>query len=168
MVEGTDGRSLAKIEGESSRQNQVLQPLRPELHTEHCTLHTTQCTLHTAHYTLYTANCTLLTAHCTLYTAHFARHTFITSTRYLCTPRVQSALDMVASFGRALAWSTQLVSMLVVQAWKICSEIGLHFNSRSESTKDVAKLKSNKPTKVKTKFEAIKFHLEIVEFVYGN
>ena len=82
--------------------------------------------------------------------------------------KVKSALDIVASYGRALAWSTELVSMLNVQARKICSEIGLHFNSRSESTKDVAKLKSNKPTKVKTKFEAIKFHLEIVEFVSGN
>ena len=36
------------------------------------------------------------------------------------------------------------------------------------STKVVAKLKSNKPTKVKTKFEAIKFLLEIVKFVPGN
>ena len=69
----------------------------------------------------------------------------------------ESALDMVASYGRALAWSTELVSMLDVRARKICSEIGSHFNSRSESTKVVAKLKSNKPTKVKTKFEAIKF-----------
>ena len=142
MVEGTDGRSLAKIEGESSRQNQVLQPLRPELHTAHCTLstahctlhtahytmHNAQCTLHTAHYTLYTANCTLRKAHCTLYTAHFAGHTFITSTRFLCTPRVKSALDMVASYGLALAWSTELVSMPVVRARKISSEIGSHLN----------------------------------------
>ena len=81
---------------------------------------------------------------------------------------LESALDMVASYGRALAWSTELVSMLNVQARKICSEIGLHFNSRSESTKVVEKLKSNKPTKVKTKFEAIQFHLEIVKFVSGN
>ena len=57
--------------------------------------------------------------------------------------------------------------MLDVRARKICSEIGSH-NSRSESTKVVAKLKSNKPTKVKTKFEAIKFLLEIVKFVPGN
>ena len=78
-----------------------------------------------------------------------------------------SALDMVASYGRALTWSTELVSMLDVRAQKICSEIGSH-NSRSESTKVVAKLKSNKPTKVKTKFEAIKFLLEIVKFVPGN
>ena len=78
-----------------------------------------------------------------------------------------SALNMVASYGRALAWSTELVSMLDVRARKICSEIGSH-NSRSESTKVVAKLKSNKPTKVKTKFEAIKFLLEIVKFVPGN
>ena len=78
-----------------------------------------------------------------------------------------SALDMVASYGRALAWSTELVSMLDVRARKICSEIGSH-NSRSESTKVVAKLKSNKPTKVKTKFEVIKFHLEIGKFVSGN
>ena len=57
--------------------------------------------------------------------------------------------------------------MLDVRARKICSEIGSH-NSRSESTKVGAKLKSNKPTKVKTKFEAIKFLLEIVKFVPGN
>ena len=76
-------------------------------------------------------------------------------------------VDMVASYGRALAWSTELVSMLDVQARKICSEIGSH-NSRSESTTVVSKLKSNKPTKVKTKFEAIKFLLEIVKFVPGN
>ena len=58
--------------------------------------------------------------------------------------------------------------MLVVRARKICSEIGLHFNSRLESTKVVVKLKSNKPTKVKTKFEAIKFLLDFVKFVPGN
>ena len=83
------------------------------------------------------------------------------------TPNLASALDMVASYGRALAWSTELVSMLDVRARKIGSEIGSH-NSRLESTKVVAKPKSNKPTKVKTKFEAIKFLLEIVRFVPGN
>ena len=77
-------------------------------------------------------------------------------------------LDMVASYGRALAWSTRLVRMLVVRARKICSEICSYFNSRSEGTKVIAKLKSNKPTKVKTKFEAIKFLLEVVKFVPGN
>ena len=82
--------------------------------------------------------------------------------------RVESALDMVASYGHALAWSTGLVRMLVVRARKICAEICSHFNSRSEGTKVVAKLKSNKPTKVKTKFEAIKFFLEDVNFVPGN
>ena len=35
--------------------------------------------------------------------------------------RVESALDMVASYGRALAWSTELVNMLVIRARKICS-----------------------------------------------
>ena len=39
-------------------------------------------------------------------------------------------VDMVASYGRALTWSTELVSMLDVRAQKICSEIGSHFNSR--------------------------------------
>ena len=82
--------------------------------------------------------------------------------------RVKSDPDMVASYGRALAWSTGLVKMLVVRARKICSEICSHFNSRTESTKVVAKVKSNKPTKVKTKFEAIKFLLKIVKLVPGN
>ena len=75
---------------------------------------------------------------------------------------------MVALYGQALAWSTELVSMLVVQAQKICSEIGSHFNSRSRSTKVFSRLKGNKSTKVKTKFEALKFLLDIVNFVPGN
>ena len=52
-----------------------------------------------------------------------------------------------------------------------CAEGSVRFrtqmseNSRLESTKVVAKLKSNKPAKVKSTFESINFFNKIVKFV---